>query len=241
MKNWMAAAVTTAFIAGCGTDQYVTVQGTKTISKGQELNDLRRALNERAINQAEFQSLRSGYGPVRIKKRGCIDILGGMDVTHLDVSRNSGGSMKSFLLALFLLPTLSHAQTLVAKAADGAEWLIYVETINVGDPLQNRDRLVSALVEKRDAQRSIGESGSPIHDRLLHAWRRDYRWGENGRADEWTWGGPLVLDILATRMCQYAWDRVEPDAGIEFPLKHAVSHRGNTASASGPTRGNVGL
>jgi hypothetical protein len=57
MKNWMAAAVATAFIAGCGTDQYVTVQGTTTISKGQELTDLQRALNEGAINQAEYASL----------------------------------------------------------------------------------------------------------------------------------------------------------------------------------------
>ena len=40
--------------------------------------------------------------------------------------------MKHFLLALFLLPTLSHAQTLVAKASDGAKWLIYVETIQRG-------------------------------------------------------------------------------------------------------------
>ena len=82
--------------------------------------------------------------------------------------------MKRFLLALFLLPTLSHAQTLVAKASDGAKWLIYVETISVGDALQNRDRIVSALVEKRDEQRPVDESDSPIHDRLLHAWRRDY-------------------------------------------------------------------
>ena len=149
--------------------------------------------------------------------------------------------MKRFLLALFLLPALSHAQTLVAKASDGAKWLIYVETINVGDALQNRDRLVSALVEKRD------EAGRPAN-RARQYTTGCYthgdgltRWGENGRADEWTWAGPLVLDILATRMCQYAWDRVEPDAGIEFPVKRAVSHRGNTASANAPTRGNVGL
>ena len=57
MKNWIAAAAATALIAGCGTDQYVTVQGTTTISKGQELTDLQRALNEGAINKAEFDSL----------------------------------------------------------------------------------------------------------------------------------------------------------------------------------------
>ena len=149
--------------------------------------------------------------------------------------------MKRFLLALFLLPTLSHAQTLVAKASDGAKWLIYVETISVGDALQNRDRLVSALVEKRDEH---GRSANRARQYTTGCYTHGdglTRWGENARSDEWTWGGPLVLDILATRMCQYAWDRVEPDAGIEFPLKHAVSHRGNTASANGPTRGNVGL
>ena len=57
MKNWIAAAAATALIAGCGSDQYVTVQGTTTISKGQELTDLQRALNEGAINQAEYDSL----------------------------------------------------------------------------------------------------------------------------------------------------------------------------------------
>jgi len=57
MKNWIAAAAATALITGCGTDQYVTVQGTTTISKGQELTDLQRALNEGAINQAEYDSL----------------------------------------------------------------------------------------------------------------------------------------------------------------------------------------
>ena len=65
------------------------------------------------------------------------------------------------------------------------------------------------------------------------------RWGEDGRPDEWTWAGPLVLDIIATRTCQYAWERIEPDAGIEFPVKRAVSYRVNTASASEPTRDNV--
>ena len=58
MKNWIAAVFSDCIHrSGCGTDQYVTVQGTTTISKGQELTDLQRALNEGAINQAEFDSL----------------------------------------------------------------------------------------------------------------------------------------------------------------------------------------
>jgi len=53
-------AVALAFaVSGCGSDNYVTVQGTTTISKGQELTDLQRALNEGAINQAEFESVRA--------------------------------------------------------------------------------------------------------------------------------------------------------------------------------------
>ena len=118
--------------------------------------------------------------------------------------------MKRFLLALFLLPTLSHAQTSVAKASDGAKWLMYVETIQVGDALQNRDRLVSALVEKRDEHgRSVRRARQYTTGCYTHG-DGHTRWGEDGRADEWTWAGPLVLDILATRLCQYAWNRVEP-------------------------------
>lgn len=147
--------------------------------------------------------------------------------------------MKGFLLALFLLPTLSHAQTLVAKASDGANWLIYVDTIKVGDALQNRDRLVSALVEKRDASgRSLNRARQYTTGCYTHGDGMT-RWGEDGRLDEWTWAGPLVLDIIATRTCQYAWERIEPDVGIEFPVKRAVSYRANPASASEPTRVNV--
>lgn len=58
MKNWIVVLMAAFFISGCGTDQYVTVQGTTTISKGQELTDLQRALNDGAITQAEFESLR---------------------------------------------------------------------------------------------------------------------------------------------------------------------------------------
>jgi hypothetical protein len=53
-----AAALAAALLAGCGSDQYVTVSGSTTISKGQELTDLQRALNEGAITQAEYNSLR---------------------------------------------------------------------------------------------------------------------------------------------------------------------------------------
>jgi hypothetical protein len=45
-----------ALLAGCGGD-YVTVQGATTVSKGQELSDLKRALNEGAITQQEFEWL----------------------------------------------------------------------------------------------------------------------------------------------------------------------------------------
>ena len=139
------------------------------------------------------------------------------------------------------MPAVSHAQTLVAKASDGAKWLIYVDTINVGDALQNRDRLVSALVEKPPmnvaARRIVLGNTRPVATRTATA----LRGGAKTPVPTSGLGMHLVLDILATRICQYAWDRVEPDAGIEFPLKHAVSHRGNTPSANGPARGNVGL
>jgi hypothetical protein len=53
-----AAAAALLLLAACGSDQQVTVQGTTTISKGQELNDLQKALNEGAINQQEYDNLR---------------------------------------------------------------------------------------------------------------------------------------------------------------------------------------
>ncbi len=46
-------------LGGCGGDTYVKVQGTTTISKGQELTDLQRALDEGAVTQSEFDSLRA--------------------------------------------------------------------------------------------------------------------------------------------------------------------------------------
>jgi hypothetical protein len=46
-------------VAACGSDQHVTVSGTTTISKGQELTDLQAALSAGAISQAEYDKLRA--------------------------------------------------------------------------------------------------------------------------------------------------------------------------------------
>ena len=51
-------------VAACGSDPKVTVQGTTTISKGQELSDLQSALQAGAIDDKEYESLRQ-----RILKR----------------------------------------------------------------------------------------------------------------------------------------------------------------------------
>jgi len=52
-------AVTVFALPGCGGgDTYVKVQGTTTISKGQELTDLQRALSEGALDQSEYERLR---------------------------------------------------------------------------------------------------------------------------------------------------------------------------------------
>lgn len=53
-----AAFLSLALLAGCGGDTYVRVEGTTTISKGQELTDLQRALGEGAISEAEYRELR---------------------------------------------------------------------------------------------------------------------------------------------------------------------------------------
>ena len=45
-------------LGGCGGSTDVKVQGTTTISKGQELSDLQRALKEGAISQSEYDQLR---------------------------------------------------------------------------------------------------------------------------------------------------------------------------------------
>ena len=54
-----AALLSLALLGGCGGDTYVKVEGTTTISKGQELTDLQRALNEGAVTQGEYESLRA--------------------------------------------------------------------------------------------------------------------------------------------------------------------------------------
>jgi hypothetical protein len=46
-------------LAGCGSTQKVTVSGTTTISKGQQLTDLQSALVDGAITQSEYDRLRS--------------------------------------------------------------------------------------------------------------------------------------------------------------------------------------
>jgi len=48
-----------ASLESCGGHTNVKVQGTTTISKGQELSDLQRALELGAISQSEYDSLRA--------------------------------------------------------------------------------------------------------------------------------------------------------------------------------------
>ena len=58
-KLWIpAVALAFALLSGCGGDADIKVQGTTSITKGQELTDLQRALNEGAINQKEYDRLR---------------------------------------------------------------------------------------------------------------------------------------------------------------------------------------
>jgi cell division protein FtsX len=55
----MVCVTRAALLAGCGGGTDVRVQGTTTISKGQELSDLQRALNDGAITQKDYESLRA--------------------------------------------------------------------------------------------------------------------------------------------------------------------------------------
>ena len=57
--GWIVALFAAVALAGCGGDTYVKVQGTTTVSKGQELIDLQDALNEGAINKDEYDRLRA--------------------------------------------------------------------------------------------------------------------------------------------------------------------------------------
>ena len=57
--GWIVALFAAVNLAGCGGDTYVKVQGTTTVSKGQELIDLQEALNEGAINKDEYDRLRA--------------------------------------------------------------------------------------------------------------------------------------------------------------------------------------
>lgn len=123
--------------------------------------------------------------------------------------------MKHFLFAILLLPTFASAQNLVAKQPDGSAWLLDVGTLDVGGRLQNGDRLVSVLVERRDSGGAVHRARQYTTGCYVHA-DGFTRWGETSQADEWTWSGPLVLDIIATRSCQYAWKLVEPDDGISI-------------------------
>jgi hypothetical protein len=123
--------------------------------------------------------------------------------------------MKYLLFAMLLLPTLTSAQTVVAKQPDGSAWLLHVDTMNVGGRLHNGDRLVSVLVEKRDSAGRVHRARQYTTGCYVHA-DGHTRWGDTSQADEWTWSGPLVLDIIATRSCQYAWNLVEPDDGISI-------------------------
>jgi hypothetical protein len=58
-KLWIPAILSATLLSGCGGgDTHIKVQGSTQITKGQELTDLQRALNEGAINQKEYDSLR---------------------------------------------------------------------------------------------------------------------------------------------------------------------------------------
>jgi hypothetical protein len=58
MRTPLIALVAALLLAACGGDTYVKVQGTTTISKGQELADLQRALSEGALTESEYEGLR---------------------------------------------------------------------------------------------------------------------------------------------------------------------------------------
>ena len=57
-RHLFCAVTASLALAGCGTTTVVKVQESTTITKGQELTDLVRALDERAITQREYDWLR---------------------------------------------------------------------------------------------------------------------------------------------------------------------------------------
>lgn len=57
--GWTAVLFGVAVVTGCGGDTYVRVQGTTTVSKGQELIDLKKAFDEGAINRDEYDRVRA--------------------------------------------------------------------------------------------------------------------------------------------------------------------------------------
>jgi len=65
MKQILCLMSVVILMVGCGGgDTYVKVQGTTTISKGKELVDLQRALDEGAIDGEQYERLKA-----RILKR----------------------------------------------------------------------------------------------------------------------------------------------------------------------------
>lgn len=62
-SRWIVAVALAAcaVITGCGSSSKanVTVTGTTTVSKGQELTDLQRALEEGAISKSDYDKVRA--------------------------------------------------------------------------------------------------------------------------------------------------------------------------------------
>jgi hypothetical protein len=58
---WALALAACLALAGCGSSSRatVTVKGTTTISSGQELLDLKRALDEGAISRSDYDKVRA--------------------------------------------------------------------------------------------------------------------------------------------------------------------------------------
>ncbi len=59
MRNFLLCLTVATTLAACGSDTYVKVQGTTNISKGQELADLQRALDQDVISKKDYDRVRS--------------------------------------------------------------------------------------------------------------------------------------------------------------------------------------